>query len=173
VVATPVFAGTITLTGTLVPGGPQTTETAIITPNVCTGATTAFGVLYRAFPFTVNVSGVYAISEPGIESAVYVYSGNFDPTAVTANCYAASNVNPINFNVSLNAGARYVLVIIEDTFVQDGLQFAVTINGPGTITLEGQNVVPTMSPQGLLLMALILGAAGSVILWRATRVRRT
>ncbi len=172
VLATPIFAGTLTLTGTLVPGGPQTTETAIISPNVCTGATVAFGTLYRAYSFTVDVSGVYTISEPGAESAVYVYSGSYNPTAVTVNCYAASNANPINFPASLNAGAQYVLVIIEDTFSQDGLQYSLTIDGPGGIFLDGAKAVP-MSPQGLLLMVLILGTAGTVHLWRTTRVRRT
>lgn len=171
VVVTPVFADIRTFTGALVPGGPTTTSTAIISTPACTGGTVAFQVLYQAFVFQVTASGVYTITEPGVESAVYVYSGSFDPTAVASNCAFASNTNPINFTASLTAGQQYVLVVIEDTFAQDGLNFAVTIRGPGDILLVGEGVaaVPTLSLQGLLLMVLILAAAGTVALRRAKR----
>jgi hypothetical protein len=169
-VVTPVFGGSRNLTGTLVPGGPTTTEVAIITTPACTGATVAFSALYQAFPFSVDADGVYTITEPGTSSAVYVYSGSFDPTAVASNCAFASNSNPINFDVSLNAGAPYVLVIIDDTFDQNGLNFDLTISGPGNIFLQGL-AVPTLSQLGLLLMALILVATGAVVLWRTNRNR--
>ena len=171
VVVAPVFAGTRTFTGALVPGGPTTTSTAIISTPACTGGTVAFPVLYQAFVFHVSAGGVYTITEPGAQSAVYVYSGSFDPTAVASNCAFASNTNPINFNVSLSTGQQYVLVIIDDTFAQGGQNFAVTINGPGDIFLQGEGVgaVPTLSLQGLLLMVLILAAAGAAVLRRANR----
>ena len=169
---TPVFAGSRNFTGTLVPGGPMTTEVAIITTPACTGATVASPALYNAFPFSVSANGVYTITEPGTSSAVYVYSDSFDPTAVASNCAFASNTNPINFNVSLTAGMTYVLVIIDDTFGQNGLDFAVTITGPGNIYLRSNTAVPTMNEWGMIIFVVLAGLGAAYYLRRQEETKR-
>lgn len=174
VVASSAFAASVNIVGSLSPGGPTEPEVAIISTPNCTGGTVVFAALYRAFPFHVDTTGSYTITEPGTSSAVYVYSGSFNPTLPASNCLAASNTNPINFNANLTAGAPYVLVVIDDTFTQAGLSFSLTISGPGNITVPGvtPQQIPAVSPQALALLALILAAAGA-FLSRRGRSRRT
>ncbi|MBL8130355.1 MAG: hypothetical protein JNL42_00750 [Anaerolineae bacterium] len=151
------FAGSLTLSGTLTPGGPQETLVAqIVTPN-CTGATVVFSVLYASYSFTVDASGVYTIAEPGTESAVYLYSGGFDPANPVQNCAAASNSNPIALTYALTAGTVYQVVVIEDTFAQDGMAYSLSITGPGSVSLVGGDC-PNPLPAGSTVYSVPAGA---------------
>ena len=128
-----VLAGSANVTGTLTPGGLQEPQVATITTPNCTGGYVAFSVLYAAYAFKVDVGGIYTFDEPGVESAMYLYQGSFDPNFPATNCIAASNTNPLNFTATLTAGRTYYLAVIEDTFAQDGMGYSITINGPGNI----------------------------------------
>ncbi|MBX3066531.1 MAG: hypothetical protein KF726_26355 [Anaerolineae bacterium] len=126
-------AGTATFSGTLVPGGPQEPQTALITTPNCSGGYVAFAVLYAAYSFSVDAGGLYTFTEPGVESAMYLYSGGFDPANPATNCVAASNTNPLNFSYNLVPGQTYYVAVIEDTFAQDGMSYSINISGPGNI----------------------------------------
>ncbi len=155
------LAGSATFQGTLSPGGPTEPETALITSPNCSGGTIVFAVLYRAYQFRVTSAGSYNISEPGAESAVYLYDGPFNPAQPANNCLAASNGNPINLDVNLSPGVKYTLVVIEDTFAQDGMNYAMTVSGPGGIVLPGDAAsVPVLPAPLLALLALVLAASG-------------
>ncbi len=164
-----VYAGSISFTGTLIPGGPAQSQVALITTPNCNGSSISFTILYRAYPFVVDAAGSYTISEPGTDSAVYVYAGSFNPANPVANCYAASNSNPINFAVSLNPGVVYTLVVVEDTFDQDGLAYNVTISGPGNVSLPTDNC-PDPLPSGSTVRSVPLGAPAYYAADAATRV---
>ncbi|MBK8022278.1 MAG: hypothetical protein IPK19_12810 [Chloroflexi bacterium] len=152
-----VLAGSLVLTGTLTPGGPTEPQVAqIVTPN-CTGATVVFEVLYQAHSFTVDASGVYTITEPGTQSAVYLYDGGFNPALPAQNCVAASNSNPIGLTYALNAGTVYTVVVIEDTFEQDGLSYSLTIAGPGNVNLLSP-ACPYPLPSGSAIYSVPAGA---------------
>jgi hypothetical protein len=119
------------ITGTLAPGGPTMPVVAISTPNCTTQLTTP--VLYRAYPFTVDVGGTYTFTEPGTNDGLYVHAGAFDPDNSFPTCIAASNTNPINIGVNLVPGTSYTVVIFDDMFAQTGLDYTLTISGPGNI----------------------------------------
>lgn len=159
---TPAMAGTFseTVTGTLVPGGPVLPQTGIISTPNCTGAYVAFAVLYAVQPLIVAETGSYHFDEPGAESAVYILHDAFDPANVADNCTAASNTNPISLDVALTSGVQYYVVVIEDTFAQDGMDYTLTVSGPGAITLGIPSAieVPTLSDWSLGLLALVLAS---------------
>jgi len=160
VMASVVFAGSISFAGTLTAGGPTEPQVAqIVTPN-CTGSYVVFPVLYRSYGFTVDVSGAYTFTEPGVESAVYVYAGSFNPALPADNCIAASNSNPINLPVALTAGTTYYVVVIEDTFDQDGMAYNIGISGPGSITplTPPAGACPYPLPSGSVIRNVPLGA---------------
>lgn len=129
-----VFAGSLGFTGTLTPGGPTEPVVALITTPNCNGSTISFTMLYASYQFTVDATGSYTVTEPGVDSAVYIYNGPFNPSNPVANCYAASNSNPINLSVSLTAGTIYTIVVVEDTFDQDGMAYSLNISGPGNVS---------------------------------------
>ncbi len=169
VAAVVVYAGSLSFTGALTPGGATEPQVAqIVAPN-CTGATVVFSVLYRAYPFVVDAAGSYTVTEPGTESAVYVYAGSFDPANPATNCIAASNANPINFSVALNPGTVYTAVVIEDTFEQDGLAYNLTISGPGNVTVPAGDC-PDPLPTGSVVRSVPLGAPAYYAADLATRV---
>jgi hypothetical protein len=157
VVVTAVFAGSASVSGTLTPGGATVSQVAIISTPNCTGAYVAFAALYAAYPFTVDVDGLYTVTEPGTESAIYISSGSFDPAFPAANCIAASNTNPLNFSVALTAGTTYVVAVIEDTFAQDGMSYNITISGPGNVTF-GSADCPYPLPTGSTIYNVPAGA---------------
>jgi hypothetical protein len=107
---------------------------AVITTPACTGSYVATAVLYAAHTIVADADGVYTFTEPGTDSALYVYAGDFDPALPAANCVAATNTNPLSVTATLTKGSVYHVVVIEDTFAQDGMDFAVTIAGPGTVS---------------------------------------
>lgn len=150
-----VLAGSATISGTLTPGGATMLVATITDPN-CAGGYGGTNVLYQSYPFSVDVSGIYTITEPGGNSAIYVYEGSFNPAAAADNCIAASNINPISLNVALNAGTQYFLVIIDDTFAQAGLSYTLTINGPGNISFGGACTNPL--PAGSAIYSVPAGA---------------
>lgn len=160
VVSASALAGSATFQGTLSPGGATEPETALITTPNCSGGTFVFAVLYRAYPFRVTAAGTYNVSEPGTESAVYVYDGPFNPAHPANHCLAASNGNPISLDVNLSPGVKYTLVIIEDSFAQDGMSYAMTLSGPGAIVQPSIAAVPALSAPLLALLALALAAGG-------------
>ncbi len=157
-----------TVSGSLVPGGPTIPRVGIISTPNCTGAYVEFAALFAAYPLAVGADGTYNVDEPGTESAVYVLEGSFDPEAVAATCIAASNTNPISLDVSLTAGTQYFLVVIEDTFTQDGMDYALTVSGPGSVafSIPTPLAIPTLSTWSLGLLSLLLAAAGFVALRR-------
>ncbi|MBK9748391.1 MAG: hypothetical protein IPO91_16680 [Chloroflexi bacterium] len=157
IAAVVVYAGSLSFTGTLTPGGQTESIVAGITAPNCNGSSVVFDVLYQAYQFQVDVPGSYTITEPGTESAIYVYSGTFDPANPLANCYAASNINPISLSVSLTAGTVYTLVVIEDSFAQDGMAYNLTISGPGNVSLP-VNDCPDPLPGGSTVRSVPLGA---------------
>jgi hypothetical protein len=168
VLAQAASAGTYNVAGTLTPGGPQEPQVAgISTPN-CNGSYTAFAVLYQSFPFTVDTTGSYQFSESGLESAVYVYANNFNPSLPADNCIAASNTNPISgLSVNLTAGTQYYYVVIEDTFAQDGMSINGSISGPGNIFGPAvAGTVPTMSEWGLISLSGLLALGGAFAMRR-------
>jgi hypothetical protein len=65
---------------------------------------------------------------------------------------------------------HYVLVIIDDSFTQDGLDYALTINGPGNVISGWELAVPTLSQWGMIIF-MVLAGLGSVYYLR--RQRRT
>lgn len=152
-----VYAGSATFSGTLSPGGATESVVAQITTPNCTGGIVAFSVLYAAHPFTVDADGVYTFSEPGTESALYVYSGSFNPNSPVTNCVAASNSNPINLVVNLTAGTQYYVVVIEDTFEQDGMSYSINISGPGNI-IGSSGACPYPLPAGSTVYSIPAGA---------------
>ncbi|MBK8029953.1 MAG: hypothetical protein IPK17_10675 [Chloroflexi bacterium] len=117
----------------------------------------------------MDASGAYTITEPGIDSAIYLYSGTFEPANPAANCYAASNINPISLSVSLTAGTVYTLVVIEDSFAQDGMAYNLTISGPGNVSLP-VNDCPDPLPGGSTVRSVPLGAPAYYAADLATRV---
>ncbi len=156
-VVSTVYAGNATFSGTLTPGGATEPVVAqISTPN-CTGGTVAFSVLYAVYPFTVDATGAYTFTEPGTESAMYVYSGSFDPNSPATNCIAATNSNPLNLVVNLTAGTQYFVVVIEDTFEQDGMSYSISISGPGNIS-GGSGACPFPLPVGSTVYSIPAGA---------------
>lgn len=169
ITATAVLAGTISFTGTLVPGGATEPQVALITTPNCNGGTIAFTMLYHAYRFTVDAAGVYTVTEPGVESAVYVYAGGFDPVFPALNCIAASNTNPISLPVNLSPGVVYTLVVVEDTFEQDGMPYNLTINGPGNISVPVDNCASAL-PAGSTVRSVPLGAPAYYAPDLATRV---
>jgi hypothetical protein len=156
--ATTTFAGSASVTGTLTPGGATEPQVAIISTPNCTGAYVAFSVLYAAYSFTVDADGVYTVTEPGTESAVYVYSGGFDPNFPATNCIAASNTNPISLPVALTAGTPYVVAVIEDTFAQDGMDYSLTVSGPGNVSFGGTGGCSNPLPAGSVVYSVPQGA---------------
>lgn len=170
--ALPALAGSDTVTGTLVPGGPTLSQVGIISTPNCTGAYTAFAVLYGLAPLQVGTSGTYQVDEPGSTSAVYILQGSFDPDAVAATCIAASNTNPISLGVVLTAGVQYFAVVIDDTFEQGGLDYTLTVSGPGTVSLGFASLVeiPTLSAWGLVALVLLLTSVAFLALRRRARI---
>ncbi len=158
VVVTAVFAGSLSFSGTLSPGGPTEPQTAMISTPNCTGAYAAFAILYHADAFTVDADGVYTVTEPGVESAVYVYAGGFDPANPATNCIAASNTNPISLPVSLTAATNYTVVVIEDTFAQAGLTYDLTISGPGNVNPGSIGSCTYPLPDGSVVYSVPAGA---------------
>jgi hypothetical protein len=160
------LAGTLNFTGTLTPGGPQEPQTALISTPNCNGAYIAFSILYQAFPFTVDTTGTYLFSEPGTDSAVYVYANSFDPSLPANNCIAASNTNPISgLSVNLTAGTQYYFVAVEDSFDQDGMSINGSVTGPGNISAPLTNV-PTLSELGIGMLSALLAVGALVIMRR-------
>lgn len=156
------------VSGSLVPGGPTIPRVGIISTPNCTGAYVEFAALFAAYPLAVGADGTYTVDEPGSTSAVYVLEGSFDPEAVAATCIAASNTNPINFGVALTAGTQYFVVLIDDTFAQGGLDYTLTVSGPGSVafSIPTPLAIPTLSTWSLGLLSLLLAAAGFFALRR-------
>lgn len=152
-----VSAGSVTLSGTLVPGGPTMLVAIITTPN-CTGGYGVVQVLYAVYEFSVDTPGIYTFTEPGLQTAMYLYAGSFDPAAAATNCIAASNTNPLNFSFSLVPGQTYFVAVIDDTFAQNGLSYSITINGPGAILLPGEGGCGIVIPAGSVVGEAPLGA---------------
>jgi hypothetical protein len=69
---------------------------------------------------------------PHSSTAVYLHAGSFNPASPLATCFAADN-GTINLTVALATGTQYIMVITDDTFAQDGVNFAITMTGPGNI----------------------------------------
>lgn len=170
-VGLPALAGSDTVSGTLVPGGATIDPVAIISTPNCTGATVDFAALVDVAPLAVGADGTYHVDEPGAESAVYILQDSFDPTDVAGTCYAASNTNPISFDVTLSAGVQYYAVVIEDTFAQDGMSYTLTVSGPGAVSLGFASLVevPTLTSWGLALLGLFLAGAAAMVLRKRVR----
>jgi hypothetical protein len=131
--AHPALAGSYSVSGTLDSNSPTMPQTPIISTPNCTGAYAAFAVQYRSVAFTVTAPGTYTFTETASpNTAFYLYAGSFNPAA-GANCIAASNTNPLNISYALATGTTYYLVVINDTFSQDPMNYVLTISGPGDI----------------------------------------
>lgn len=139
-------------------GAPTMLVAIISTPN-CTGGYGVVNVRYRTYPLSVGTSGGYTITSSTATNgeALYVHQPALNPAAAADNCIAASNTNPINFVVNLNAGTSYTVTVIDDTFAQNVGPFVLSVNGPGSVTLGAPTVpVPALGPVALALLALLL-----------------
>jgi len=134
-----VFAGTLTISGSLDAGDPKMNVVSIITPNC--GLQFPTPVAYDTYPFTVDVGGTYTINMtstgtlPGFAS-FYLYQSSFDPANGEVNCIAGNNdADPKIINIPLTAGTQYILVPFDDSIAQVTGTYTASINGPGNISL--------------------------------------
>ena len=153
-----VLAGSISFSGTLVPGGPTMNVVQITTPN-CTGVV-AFPVLYQAHSFRVDAAGTYTVSATDTDNnpAVYLYENSFNPANGLTNCVAASNSGvSATFSFGLDPSKIYYVVAIEDSFAQDGDSYQISISGPGNI-FAGTGGCGIDIPEGSVVGEAPLGA---------------
>lgn len=127
------LAGSAAISGAIDSSDPTMDVVMITTPNCTT--VFPFVVHYETHAFTVDTDGTYifTVTDPGNNTAFYVFAGSFDPTNPVPTCVAASNTNPITLPVTLTAGTQYFGVVIDDTFAQLGMTYTLAIDGPGAI----------------------------------------
>lgn len=158
-------AGSVTVNGTIGALDPVMPVVTISSPNCSSQGSTQ--VHYDALPFTVDVSGSYDFSllSPTGFSSLYLHSAGFNPAAGLATCLAADNTgDPNTFSFGLTAGTTYIAVPFDDTFTQAGVVYALTISGPGNISLA--NAVPEPAST-----ALFGGAMLALLAMRRSRQR--
>jgi hypothetical protein len=127
-----VFAGSVTTSGTITPGGP-TMPVVFISPPNCTGQG-ASPVHYTVYPLNVDVAGVYnfSLTSDGGFASMYLFAGSFNPAAAFPTCIAGDNSgNPVTFSEALDPAVNYFVVPFDDTFGQLGGGYTLTIDGPG------------------------------------------
>lgn len=129
-------AASVTVNGTIGALDPVMPVVTISTPNCVSQGTTP--VHYDALAFTVDASGSYhfSMASPTGAGSLYLHAADFNPAASLASCLAADNTgDPVEFDFGLTAGTTYFAVPFDDTFAQSGVVYALTISGPGNISL--------------------------------------
>jgi len=167
-----VWAQGFPFNGIVSPASPQMPVVIISTPNCASQGATL--VHYDVQPFYVRTSGIYQISltDPLNETAFYVNSPTFDPASPFTTCVAASNSNPILFNVNLTANVPYFGVTTNDTFAQtQTIPYTLNITGPGAVVLGTPEALQLPVASTWALLALM--AAMLVLAARAHRRRFT
>lgn len=135
--APPAAAQTFTRSGTIGADSPSMGVVGINgTADTCL-TQSGLAVHYAAVPFRARAAGHYTItatSTPDDVEAVYVYQGSFDPLDGTTNCIAADNSadDGVATLIELDVAApgKYVIVVIDDTFAQAGLDYQLLIDTP-------------------------------------------
>jgi hypothetical protein len=127
-----VFAGSVTTSGAISPGGPTMPVVFISAPN-CTGQGVT-PVLYTVYPLNVDVAGTYnfSLTSDGGFASLYLFAGSFNPAAAFPTCIAGDNSgNPVTFSIALDPAVNYFVVPFDDTFAQAGGGYTLTVDGPG------------------------------------------
>lgn len=150
-----VYAGSVTVNGTLDGSDPSMPVVFISTPN-CTGQGVT-PVHYDVVTFHVDAAGTYnfTLSSPGGFASIYLYITSFNPATGTVNCIAADNTgNPRTLSVSLDPANIYFAVPFDDTFAQTGGSYQLIIDGPGNpilglpSTLTAADICSVAIPEG-------------------------
>lgn len=161
--AAPAYADTVVANGTTV-GEPTYNR---VLPGTPPSGLSAVGtnVNYSVVDFTVDLSGTYTLSlETGFDSFLTLYSGSFDPTSPLTNALSADDDSLGSFGdaqiiSSLLAGTSYFAVV--SAFGNgDAGDYALTITGPGGITIGGAGV-PEPATWGLMILGF--GAIGGAM----------
>lgn len=144
VITGPVAAESVSVSGTLSPGGDTMPVIFVTTPN-CTGLG-ATQVLYHTHTLHVDEDGIYTFSLSNSDFSLYLHSAGFNPANGLPTCLAADNSGSIEFSYALTANTTYIAVPFDDTFAQNGGSYTLTISGPGNISLGGGNNGPEVWP---------------------------
>jgi hypothetical protein len=122
-----------TYTGELDSGDP-TMLVALFSSPVCTGGFGATDVHYEVIEFLDAVGGTYTFEEDAANTtvpiAMYIMEGSFDPLDPVPTCVAATNSNPLSISYDFVDGTDYYAVIIDDTFDQEGGDWAMQVTSP-------------------------------------------
>ena len=158
--ATPSLAGTFTASGSVDGSDPTMPVVTINSPNCVSQGSTQ--VAYDVYQFTVDTSGSYTFSISGTNPlpalvSLYLFEGSFNPAAALPTCIAGDNSVPVTFTEALTAGTTYFAVPFDDTFLQFGSPYTLTIEGPGNILVVAR--VPEPSSALLALGGLAAFAA--------------
>ena len=119
---------------------------------------------YETTSFTVSAAGIYtlALNSDEFDTFLSLYSGSFDPDNALSNLLAVDDDGGTGVNslisFSLVAGTTY-LAVATGYDVDDFGEYALTLDGPGTITVDGA-VVPEPATWAMMIggMALAGGA---------------
>jgi hypothetical protein len=172
VLATPAMSATVTFTG-------DTTGSPVFNRPVVGGGLSAVGtaVNYESIGFTVDLSGSYTLSlATDYDSFLVLYSGAFDPASPEDNFLVADDDSLGSFGdaqiiFDLAAGTSYFAVA---TAFDNGVAgpFALTIAGPGTATLIGdEGAVP--EPASWAMMIAGFGLVGGALRRRTVKTSVT
>src|SRR5690606_3551430 len=157
-----IFAGSVSISGSVDPSDPALLVASISTPN-CTGGYGVVNVHYDVIPFQVDAAGNYTVSvlSGTGNTAFYLLEGSVNTAAVADTCIAASNSgNPQTVTEPLNPGISYFVLIIDDTFAQAGDTYTLTITGSGNPIVGGGNAgnCALPIPEGSVIGEAPLGA---------------
>jgi uncharacterized repeat protein (TIGR01451 family) len=130
-------------TGTLDASDPSMAVVSINGTTDTCGTQGATLVHYDVIPFTPLTTGAHTFSlssdlVPATTfefASLYLYEGSFDPTNATVNCVAADNdADPPTgdkiVTYTPTVGTPYFVVVFDDTFVQVGGSYELTIDAP-------------------------------------------
>ena len=167
--AAPAAADTVVVTGDTT-GAP--TYNRALTTTLLSGVGTDNP--YEATTFTVSTAGVYslALNSDEFDTFLSLYVGSFDPDNALSNILAVDDDSGPDFNsllsFSLVAGTTYIAVATG--FAPDDFgEYALTLDGPGTITVGGGGaVVP--EPATWAMMIGGFGLAGGALRRRRVSV---
>lgn len=129
----PAHAAVLTYSGTIPPAGMPTMPVVTIGTTDCTsqGATP---VAYREYPIIATDDGPATFSVEtlsGGDVSIYLMESGWDPAAAFPFCLAGANdPNPASFTYTVTDGTSYVVVVFDDTFMQSGGTYELTIDGP-------------------------------------------
>ena len=168
--AAPALAGTVVINGDTTGGPTYNRPLAGSPPTTLSAVGTA--VHYEVTAFTVDADGAYDLNSvaSGYDNFLGLHSVAFDPDAPLTNALIYNDDRPTigisGFVFNLQAGVSYFAVA--SGFENDDFgAYALTITGPGDITVGG-NAVP--EPATWAMMIAGFGLAGAAMRRRATRV---